>query len=565
MATLSQQQKLAELEQRLKLLDAAEAQLLASKTQGAKVEASEPVDDMRPSTMGSSTGFYKPSAAAAKAAQTRSAPELGGFVADMAMEGGGATAGAMIGAIPALSVPTGGLSIPLGAGIGALIGNAGAQRRRGQDYSVGEAVGSALGSAIAPGSGTMVRSGIKALAKEGGRQAISNVAGVTAESVIERQELPSLADAGIAAGAAAVGTGLNARATKGTKVAAEELKKAQGAERDWWMDLGSQAGYTYDTAMSNPNMATKMVTAIGGASEIHKAAINNNQQVTNKLVRQELGMPENWPIGEASVNRAIKDASVPYEKLRKLGSAADSLVDELVDTRRIERDSWKAWRAKGGAELKNDAVEAGRKAEKLENDLEVIARGSNSPGLVDELRAGREKLGKLYVVQIAGNLPAGNVDATILADLNKENPNKLTGGFKTAATSAAIQEHMFKAGEKSTPAASHTAQVAGGFMGAGSGGSAGYALGGPAGGALGATLGAGAGVMVAGIAKELITQPFQKIAIGTMLPGFQKSFGIPRYQLDALEAIPTYLLNTTKAAGRLQQDDELAANGNARP
>jgi hypothetical protein len=152
-----------------------------------------------------------------------------------------------------------------------------------------------------------------------------------------------------------------------------------------------------------------------------------------------------------------------------------------------------------------------------------------------------------------------------LADLNKENPNKLTGGFKTAATSAAIQEHMFKAGEKSTPAASHTAQVAGGFMGAGSGGSAGYALGGPAGGALGATLGAGAGVMVAGIAKELITQPFQKIAIGTMLPGFQKSFGIPRYQLDALEAVPTYLLNTTKAAGRLQQDDELAANGNARP
>ena len=561
MATLIQQQKLAEIEQRLKLLDEAEAQLLAAKNETPKAKASEPVDDLRQPTMGSSTGFYKPSAAAAKAAQTRSAPELGGFVADMAMEGGGATAGAMIGAIPALSVPTGGLSIPLGAGIGALIGNAGAQRRRGQDYSVGEAVGSALGSAIAPGSGTMVRTGIKALGKEGGRQAISNVAGVTAESVIERQELPSLADAGIAAGAAVAGTGLGSKATKGTKAAAERLSFDQNLERDWAMTLGSQAGYTFDTAMSNPNIATKSVAAIGGTSEIHKAAINNNQQITNKLVRQELGMPENWPIGEASVNRAIKDASVPYEKLRKLGAAADSLVDELVDTRRIERDSWKAWRAKGGAELKNVAVEAGQKADKLELDLEAIANGSGSPGLVDELRAGREKLGKLYVVQIAGNLPAGNVDATILADLNKENSKKLSGGFKTAAMAAAIQEHMFKAGERSVPAASHTAQVAGGLMGMGAGSGLGQSLGGAPGAVIGGTLGAGAGVMVAGIAKGLITEPFQRIANSK---SFQKSFGIPRYQLDALEAVPTYLLNTTKAAGRLQQDDELAANGNAR-
>lgn len=555
MATLLQQREIAEIERELKLLDEQEARLSQQQQPAESVAAPDAAKaDLRSPTMGSSTGFYKPDPRVVSRTTPTSADGVGGFVADMAMEGGGATAGAMIGAIPALSVPTVGLSIPLGAAIGGLLGNAGGQIRRGKDYKIGEGVGAAISSAVAPGSGTVIRSGVKGLIRVAGKEAAANVGGVAAASLIDKGELPDPGEAAIAAVLGAGGSALGAAATSGKKVMAETKEALRNSERDWAMQLGSDVGYSFDAVKSNPNAVTNMVARIGGESEIHKAAIGNNQKVTNALVRQELGMPDDWPIGEKSIKRAVDDARAPYGKLRKLGTTADNLVSELENTRKLERDSWQRWRKEGGAELKESAVAAGQKAEALEADLELIAQASPSPGLVDELRQGREKLGKLYVVQIAGNLPAGNVDARILAAFNKEAPGKLTGGLKVAAMAAAIQPHMFKPAEKVIPATIRSGQVAGTLIGMGSGMTMGQNLGlGTLGTLAGGAMGAGAGMLAAGAAQGALTTPFQRLANSRT---YQRALGVPRYQLDALEAIPTFLSQTTRSAGRPKQDDE---------
>lgn len=515
-------------------------------TKAESVQPPTPVEPKVPAQMGSSTGFYRPDPSSV--VQPGINATARGMIADMALEGGGAGAGAMIGALPALSVPTAGLSIPAGAAIGGFIGNMASQARRGEKYKIGEGVGAAVSSAVMPGAGAVARSGVRGAVREAVKQGATNLGAVVFAKGIDEGELPDAGEAAIAAAAGVAGAGLNVLTTSGKGVTKETKQFLKNTGRDWIMHQGNSAGYVFDAVKSNENAATKMVARIGGESEIHKQAIKQNQEVTNNLVRQELGMPETWSISELNVKGAVANAKKPYGKLKELGPDVKAKVNELEDVRRAEREAWAQWRDKGGAEPKEKAVAAGKIAEGLENELEEMATASGKPGLVDELRAGRVQLGKLYTLQYAGNLSAGTVDARVLAAIDHEMPDKLTGGLKLAAQVAAVQPHMFVPLEKVVPKSTRTGQVTGGLIGAGAGAAIAQKMGaGPAGtyaaGAAGFGLGAGA----AAAAQELLSTPFQRLANSQT---YQQALGVPRYQLNAPEAIPTYLLQAAKAAGR---------------
>ena len=63
----------------------------------------------------------------------------------------------------------------------------------------------------------------------------------------------------------------------------------------------------------------------------------------------------------------------------------------------------------------------------------------------------------------------------------------------------------------------------------------------------GGGIGAGLGVAGMAAAQELLAAPFQKLATSQ---SYQRSLGMPKYQMDSPEAIPTFLLQAAKAAGR---------------
>lgn len=534
----------AVVEELTALLSAAPAAPAATKEQpAAQAQSAQPATA---TAMGSGMGFYRPDPSAVVTPGLSQGAR--GMIADMAMEGGGATAGAMIGALPALSIPTAGASIPLGAALGGFIGNIGSQVRRGEKYKIGEGLAAAGSSAVMPGAGSVVRSGVRGAIREAGKQGAANLAAAQVARGIDEGEVLDPGEAAIAAAAGVAGAGLNVLTTTGKGVTKETKEFLRNTGRDWIMNQGQSVGYVFDAVKSNPNAYTKLVSRIGGESDIHQRAIAINQEVTNKLVRQELGMPENWSIAELNVKGAVNNAKAPYGKLKKLGAQAEAKVNELEDARRTERDSWAQWRAKGGAEPKEAAIAAGKLAEKIENELDTIATASGKPGLVDELRAGRVQLGKLYTLQMAGNLSAGTVDARVLAAIDHEMPDRLTGGFKLAAQVAAIQPHMFVPLEKVVPKSSRTGQVTGGLIGAGLGAAAAQKMGaGQAGTFVGSAAGYGLGSVAAAAAQEMLAAPAQRKAVSQ---SYQQALGVPRYQLNAPEAIPTFLLQSAKAAGR---------------
>ncbi len=113
----------------------------------------------------------------------------GGAIADIAAEGGGATAGQVAGALTGPFAP---IAIPVLGGIGGGVGNYLAQKRRissGEQAGVktGEVLRSVITSAI-PG-GALAATGTRALIREGGKQAAGGLLAKNVETAIDEGRL----------------------------------------------------------------------------------------------------------------------------------------------------------------------------------------------------------------------------------------------------------------------------------------------------------------------------------------------------------------------------------------
>lgn len=332
-------------------------------------------------------------------------------------------------------------------------------------------IATAAPAMLVPGANTVVGAGI-----------VGGVYGALQPSTSTRETLTNTA-VGAATGAATQYIGQKVSNWVGQRIASREqtaaTQQAQNQVRDLTLSEARRAGYVVPPATTNPTAANRIVESVSGKAATQQSAAVRNQQVTNSLVRQDLGLPETAPLTVETLKGLREQAGQAYRAMKNIGRitvddaylndltglvssvdeiakdfpeanvAAGKEINELVDS--LLKDNFNAASAVEYAkQLRADAASnlsfaaaanpqnraigraqweaAGALEDMIQRHLERSGKGA----LAEQFNRSRVLIAKTYTVESALNPGTGNVIATALGrELKRGKP--LTGGIATAA------------------------------------------------------------------------------------------------------------------------------------
>lgn len=248
-------------------------------------------------------------------------------------------------------------------------------------------------------------------------------------------------------------------------------QQAANQARDAAINAARAAGYKLPPQETNPGMVNAALEGLSGKIKTSQAASQFNQDVTNRLVKTELGLPHDQPITVDALKSLRAQAGQAYAAVAQTGtvtpsanytSALDAILAPFKKSSssfpngkinpvvgEIEALKTPQFDAAAGvqkiSELRDAAdaaFRAGAKgdgrayksaAEALENALdEHMQNIGAAPGMLDAYRTARQTIAKTYSVESALNPTTGNVNAAKLAgQLQRGKP--LSGDIKTVA------------------------------------------------------------------------------------------------------------------------------------
>lgn len=295
---------------------------------------------------------------------------------------------------------------------------------------------------------------------------------------------------------------------KGDRLAAQ----AANAQRDASVISAKEAGYVLPPSDVNPSMLNEALGGLSGKIKTAQVASAKNQDVTNRLAKQALGISDDTPLNAEALNGIRRQAGQAYEAVKGIGTVrADqtytkaldslksqyegaakdfpqlargevtSLLDSLkksefdassaVDAVRVLRETAdKAFRSGDSGLGKAAKAAAGEMEDLLERNLQA----SGAPAsLVSAFKDARKVIAKTYTVQKALNNETGDVSAPALAALLKRG-KPLSGDLETIAKIGTAFPKATQALKESPKAMSPLDYMAG-LMGAGSTGPLGAA------------------------------------------------------------------------------------------
>lgn len=235
----------------------------------------------------------------------------------------------------------------------------------------------------------------------------------------------------------------------------------------------SEAGYVIPPSQMKPSWGMRALESISGKAETANVASMKNQEVTNKLARQSLGLAPEVPLSKESMksyrraqhgmgydpvrdvgiinlgksfNTSLDDiikantgeGSIPAAENKQVTELVNSYKtkdltfvnsSDLVDAIRVLRENADEAFGKGETAL----GKANRKiASTYEDALDNALQQFKQPELLQNYRNARQNIAKSFTVGDAIKEGSGNVDAKKLAAaLQKEKP--LSGELETAA------------------------------------------------------------------------------------------------------------------------------------
>jgi hypothetical protein len=325
-------------------------------------------------------------------------------------------------------------------------------------------------TAMIPGANTVAGAGV-----------VGGVAGMLQPSTSTRETLTNvgLGAAGGAAGQAIANKVpglLQGRADKAAATQAGNAQKFSAAR------AGAKEGYVIPPADLEPGALSEAVSGLSGKIKTAQVASQRNQQVTNRLARESIGLKAGDQLDDAAL-QAIRNqaATQGYAPIRNAGavqadqqftSALDTIVatrkgasrsfpglgktnmhgqpvDEIgdlvgalrvgqfdasdaIDATRVLRDTAdKAYR-QGDREMGKAAKAA---ADAIEDVLDRNLAASGNADALKSFREARKLIAKTYTVQKGLNSQTGDVAANKLAEqLAKGKP--LSGDLRTIAETA---------------------------------------------------------------------------------------------------------------------------------
>lgn len=235
-------------------------------------------------------------------------------------------------------------------------------------------------------------------------------------------------------------------------------------------EAGRQEGYVVPPASVRPGIRSRLAESVAGKAATQQEASLRNQEVTNRLAAQSLGLPPNEPITLAALKEVRNKAGEVYAGIRKSGRivADDQYKNDLTNiTREIAdiadefkganvgakddvfklirslntdsfnanaavsylnqlRDDAASNLASEGAAMKSLGRAQKKAATALENAIMRHLRNTGQEDLANSFQNARQTIARSYDIEDATNLQTGNVRAKQLAKA-LERGDPLTG------------------------------------------------------------------------------------------------------------------------------------------
>lgn len=366
-----------------------------------------------------------------------------------------------------------------------------------------------LGQAIA--SGGMVAGPVPAAATTAAK--VGNMATRIAGGAITGGAAAGLVDPENAKAGAIVGGVLPPAIMAGGKVGQGIRSVVRGPavpeQKRAVIEAARQTGFVIPPTQAKPTLVNRALEGTAGKISTQQNASLRNQEVTNRLIAQDLGLPTDVPITPESLQVIRRNAGNAYQAVSDTGTVVPSaayeaaiddlaspfvraakdfpnskvpeVVAKLEELKSPQFDASSAVSKIGEMrELADEAYRAGRPsvgkaykgaAKALEDAIEQHLKDIQAPAeLLDGFRNARTTIAKTYTVEKALNKTTGTIDARKLAaELQKGKP--ITGGARKAAqfasefpTAAQVPERMGSLPQTS-PLDVATAGVLGGTTG----------------------------------------------------------------------------------------------------
>lgn len=248
---------------------------------------------------------------------------------------------------------------------------------------------------------------------------------------------------------------------------------AANAGRDAAVQAATEAGYRLPPTEIKPGVLNSALEGLSGKIKTSQAASAKNQEITNTLAKQALGLPEDVVLSPEILGAIRQKAGQSYEAIKGFGNitadnaynkALDGLVatyqgaardfpgltkpevtnlvdslrqpsfgsDSAIDAIRVLRETADAAFRRGDTGVAKASKGA---AQAMEDLIDRNLQGAGQPELLNAYRQARQTIAKTYDVGRALNPATGDVSAPTLAALaNKGKP--LSGELRTIASTA---------------------------------------------------------------------------------------------------------------------------------
>lgn len=175
-----------------------------------------------------------------------------------------------------------------------------------------------------------------------------------------------------------------------------------------------EAGYVVPPNMVQPSTTNAIIESFSGKQATSQIASVRNQNVTEKLVRQSLGLADDAPLNKSALEQIRKVEGGAYKRVGELSPAAEYDLEALKQARNEAQLQFGFFNKSGNPDALTKAKDARDLAEVLELQLESHAANAGKGSLIPALREARKQIAKTYTVERALNDATGTVNAKVI-------------------------------------------------------------------------------------------------------------------------------------------------------
>ena len=242
------------------------------------------------------------------------------------------------------------------------------------------------------------------------------------------------------------------------------------------------AGYVIPPNMIKPTFKNSVVESISGKQATQQFASTENTKITEKLTRKALGIADDVPLTQGTMENLRKTAGKAYADVSSLSPQAAADLEALKVARNEATGWFNAYNRSASPDHLAKAKDFRALSDELEKALEAHAKAAGRDDLIPALIDARKQIAKTYTVGRAVNDASGTVDARVFGRLyEKGKPLSdgldVAGKFASAFPKAAISPQQIGSPGAHNLKAGMSALMGGaGVMGAGPVGAAAAAL-----------------------------------------------------------------------------------------